>query len=114
MGNQKRLGLSVNDRPDPLSDRVKEAYRAIESAKTPAEAEALRKNYLSRIPARDIVARRLFAGRDVKGSSLLTLSDPDRKPRLRLQVDKLGKASITFLISLERRSGRSSHELSKA
>jgi hypothetical protein len=96
-GDEKRLGLIVNDRPDNMSDLVKEAYRAIETAKTPAEAEIARKNYLPRIPARDIVARRLFAGRDVQGSSLVTLSDQDGKPRLRLQVDKNGKASIEFL-----------------
>ncbi len=52
---------------------------------------------MARIPGRDVVARRLFAGRDVEGSSLVTLSDPDGKPRLRLQVDKLGQASIVFL-----------------
>jgi hypothetical protein len=39
------------------------------------------------------VARRLFAGRDKEGTSLVTLSDADGKPRLRLQVDKAGTAS---------------------
>jgi len=100
-GDQKRQGLTVNDRPDMLSPRVEKLLQdlgqALHSAKSEAEAQALRKDYLSRIPAREIVARRLFAGRDVDGTSLVTLSDPDGKPRLRLQVDKLGKASITFL-----------------
>ena len=101
IGDQKRQGLVISDRPDTLSPQAEKLLNdlrlALESAKTEAERQALRRDYLSRIPAREIVARRLFAGRDVEGSSLVTLSDPDGKPRLRLQVDKLGKASITFL-----------------
>lgn len=101
IGDQKRHGLTISDRPDTLSAQAEELLtalrHALESAKSEAEMQAIRRDYLSRIPAREIVARRLFAGRDVEGSSLVTLSDPDGKPRLRLQVDKLGKASITFL-----------------
>lgn len=101
IGDQKRQGLVISDRPETLSPQAEKLLNdlrlALESAKTEAERQALRRDYLSRIPAREVVARRLFAGRDVEGSSLVTLSDPDGKPRLRLQVDKLGKASITFL-----------------
>lgn len=101
IGDQKRQGLLISDRPDSLSPQAEELLnalrKALESAKSEAERQALRRDYLSRMPAREIVARRLFAGRDVEGSSLVTLSDPDGKPRLRFQVDKLGRASITFL-----------------
>lgn len=104
-GDRKRYGLTINDRPDVMSAQADEIIRELgqalkqaeQSGKSSAEMDALRREYLSRIPAREIVARRLFAGRDVEGSSLVTLSDPDGKPRLRFQVDKLGKASITFL-----------------
>jgi hypothetical protein len=96
-GDHKQQGLTINDRPDTMSDQVKEFLRVLQLAKSPAEAESIRKDYMSRIPGRDIVARRLFAGRDVEGASLVTLSDQDGKPRLRLKVDKLGQASITFL-----------------
>src|SRR6266404_552848 len=104
-GDRKRYGLTINDRPDVMSAQANEIIRELgqalkqadQSGKSSVEMDALRREYLSRIPAREIVARRLFAGRDVEGSSLVTLSDPDGKPRLRLQVDKLGKASITFL-----------------
>jgi hypothetical protein len=100
-GDQKRQGLVISDRPDVLSPQAEELLKALgkalQSAKSEAERQALRRDYLSRMPAREIVARRLFAGRDVEGSSLVTLSDPDGKPRLRFQVDKLGRASITFL-----------------
>lgn len=100
-GDKKRQGLTISDRPDSLSAQAQEVLRALgqalASAKSEADAQALRRDYLSRLPARDIVARRLFAGRDFEGSSLVTLSDPDGNPRLRLKVDKLGKASIVFL-----------------
>jgi hypothetical protein len=96
-GDQKRQGLVIADRPDTMNPLVREFYQALNSAKSSAEAESIKKDYLSRIPARDFVARRLFAGRDKEGSSLVTLSDPDGKPRLRLEVDKLGQARITFL-----------------
>lgn len=99
--DQKRQGLVISDRPDVLSPQAEELLndlrKALQSAKSEAERQALRREYLSRMPAREIVARRLFAGRDVEGSSLVTLSDPDGKPRLEFQVDKLGRASITFL-----------------
>ena len=101
LGDQKRQGLTINDRPDRLSPQaeklLEELRQALQIAKTEAEAQAIRRDYLSRIPAREIVARRLFAGRDVEGSSLVTLSDQDGTARLRLKVDKNGQASITFL-----------------
>jgi len=96
-GDRKRYGLTINDRPDILSAQVEEYFRLLRSAKSPAETESIKREYGSRIPARDIVARRLFAGRDVEGSSLVTLSDPDGKPRLRLKVDIQGQPSIVFL-----------------
>lgn len=46
-GDQKVLGLTVNDRPESMSELVKEAYRAIEGAKTPGEADSLRRSYMS-------------------------------------------------------------------
>jgi hypothetical protein len=102
-GDQKRQGLLINDRPDTMSPEaekvISDLARALQSAKSEAERQALRREYLSKLPAREIVARRLFAGRDVDGASLVTLSDPDGKPRLQLKVDTLGKASITFLDS---------------
>lgn len=100
-GDQKRQGLVINDRPDALSPQaeklLKDLATALQSAKSEAEAQAIRREYLSKLPAREIVARRLFAGRDTEGASIVTLSDQDGKPRLQLKVSKLGQASITFL-----------------
>jgi hypothetical protein len=102
-GDQKRLGLTINDRPNQLSTRATQLLdtlrRELQTAKSTAEAQIIRRKYLSRLPARELVARRLFAGRDTAGSSVVTLSDQDGKPRLRLSVDKAGEASIVFLDS---------------
>ncbi|HEX6189271.1 MAG TPA: hypothetical protein VFZ40_14420 [Pyrinomonadaceae bacterium] len=98
-GDRKRYGLTINERPDTLSAQVEEYFQLLRTAKSASETESIKREYGSRIPARDIVARRLFAGRDLEGSSLVTLSDPDGKPRLQLKVDNAGRASIVFLDS---------------
>lgn len=96
-GGRKRQGLTIQDRPDSLSDRLIEAYRAIESATSEEERDSLADYHFSRIPRREIAARRLFVGRSWNESSLVTLSDRDGRARLRLEVDSLGAASIQFL-----------------
>ena len=44
-----------------------------------------------------LVASRVYLGRGRDRSALLNLSDPNGRPRLRLRVDSLGKASLEFL-----------------
>jgi len=96
-GGRKREGLTIQDRPDTLSDRVKEFYRSFEQAPTQEARDSIRAYYLSRIPRAEFSARRLFAGRDDSRASVVTLADPSGRPRLRLEVDSLGQASIAFL-----------------
>jgi hypothetical protein len=100
-GDQKRLGLLITDRPDTMSPQAERLINdlrvALQSVKSEAEAQAVRKEYLSRLPARELGARRMFAGRDVEGTSQVTLSDPDGNPRLQMKVDKQGRARIDFL-----------------
>ena len=100
-GGQKRQGLTISDRPDTLTAEARqvlnELSRALQASRTSAEAQALRREYLARVPGRALGASRLFVGRNTEGTAVVTLSDPDGKPRLRLQVDSLGNASITFL-----------------
>ncbi len=97
LGARKRQGLTIQERPDTLSDLVKEAFRAIETAPTAELRDSLTRHYMARIPREDLAARRLFLGRDLARASVVTLSDPAGRPRLRLEVDSLGRASITFL-----------------
>jgi len=47
-----------------------------------------------------LAARRLFAGRAPDRSSVVSLSDPHGRPRLRMAVDSTGTASIQFLDTL--------------
>ncbi len=100
-GDQKRQGLIISERPDILSPQAEKLLNdvrtALESAKSNAERQAIRSEYFSKLPTREFGARRLFSGRDVEGSSVVTLSDQDEKPRLQLKVDKKGQASIIFL-----------------
>lgn len=102
-GDQKRQGLIISDQPDKLSPQaekvISDLRAALSSAKSDDERQALRRTYLSKIPAREVGARRLFVGRDVEGTSQVTLSDLDGKPRLQLKVDSSGRASIAFLDS---------------
>lgn len=96
-GDRKWQGMTFQDRPDTLSDLVAEFYRVMQAAPDGATRDSLRKVYLPRIRPRDLVAKRLFVGRDRAASSVVTLSDPDGKPRLTLSVDSLGQARIAFL-----------------
>jgi hypothetical protein len=100
-GKRKRHGLIISDMPDTTSDRYQAALaelrRILPTAKTPEEANAMRSRLLDPIPGRERGARRLFVGRDYDGQSMITLSDRDGKPRLRMQVDTMGNPSIVFL-----------------
>jgi hypothetical protein len=42
-------------------------------------------------------AERVYVGRNRAKAAVLNLSDRDGKPRIRLQVDSLGVASLEFL-----------------
>jgi hypothetical protein len=75
---------------------------ALRRAKTTEEALNLRREYLGRVPGRELGASRLFVGRNTEGTAVVTLSDRDGKPRLRLRVDSLGNAGIAFLDGLDR------------
>jgi hypothetical protein len=65
-------------------------------ADSAAKAAALQRLFGPRngVPLR---AARVYLGRDVGKSAVLSLSDPNGRPRLRLRVDSLGKASLEFL-----------------
>lgn len=95
-GDRKQQGLTIQERPDTLSDLLKEAYRAIETAPDAASRDSLTRHYRALIPPEDIASRRLFVGRDYTRAAVVTLSDPAGRPRLAMAVDSLGRARITF------------------
>jgi len=94
---QRRVGMSVEDRPDlNIHDLVLERDSILEIADSASRAAAMQRLLGPRngIP---FVARRVFVGRDTAKSAVVNLSDRQGKPRLRLVVDSLGSARIEFL-----------------
>ena len=65
---------------------------------SPAKTTALER-LLGRRDGVPLRAPRVYLGRDREKSAMLSLFDPQGRPRLRLRVDSLGKASIEFLDS---------------
>jgi hypothetical protein len=90
---RRRSGLAINDYPLGMNTlEFDKRYRRIESMKDSA-AKADSMKVLDALTGR----QRLYAGRGRNGSSLVSLSDPNGKARLRLSVDTLGAAKIEFL-----------------
>ena len=94
---QRRMGFTVADRADvDIYDMIAERDSIMKMPEGPARAEALRKWQEPRdgVP---LFAQRVYVGRDVARSALVNLSDPSGKPRIRMVVDSLGRASLDFL-----------------
>ena len=96
-GDRKRNGIKIIDRPDTMSERVKQLYIAVESAKTDEEREAIKNKMLPTIPPEELAAKRLYVGRNSEGASVVELCDGAGKPRITLRVNKDGEGSISFL-----------------
>jgi len=97
VGEEKRNGLTFADRPDQMSERLLAVYAAVEGASSEEERERIKQEMLPKIPPEELPARRLFVGRNIEGASLLSLHDASGRPRLNLEVDADGTASIAFL-----------------
>ena len=93
---RRQSGLYVHDRGDmPLTELLdrRDAIRAMPAG--PARDSALTAFVANN--GHPLAATRVFAGRDASKSSVVNLSDPQGRPRLRLVVDSTGSASIQFL-----------------
>jgi hypothetical protein len=90
---RRRSGLAITDYPlGVTSMQYSKRWQRIDNLKdSVAKADSLK--VLSQLDPK----QRLYAGRSRNGSSLVTLSDPLGRVRLRLSVDSLGVASIEFL-----------------
>ncbi|MFI5228595.1 MAG: hypothetical protein ACHQWU_05975 [Gemmatimonadales bacterium] len=94
---RKLMGFSINDRaPVDIYDMVAERDSIMKMTDTSVRRAALARWAGPRngVP---LSVQRLFIGRDPSKASVLTLADPNGKPRLRLAVDSLGAARIEFL-----------------
>jgi hypothetical protein len=94
---RRSTGITIADRDDRNIHDIVTARDSINRmTDSAAKASALRQLFGPRngVP---LQATRVYLGRDRSKSAVLNLSDPDGKPRLRLRVDSLGKASLEFL-----------------
>ncbi|GLC24940.1 hypothetical protein [Roseisolibacter agri] len=94
---QRRMGFTVADRADvDIYDLVAERDSIMKLPEGAARTEALRRWQEPR-DGQPLFAQRVYVGRDVAKSALVNLSDRSGKPRVRLVVDSLGRASLDFL-----------------
>ena len=90
---RRRAGLAINDYPLGVSSlQLDKRYNRIQ-AMTDSGAKADSMKAFEQFTG----SQRLYAGRARNGSSLVSLSDPGGKVRLRLSVDSVGAARIEFL-----------------
>lgn len=94
---KRRVGLTVADRAvTPLYDLVLKRDSINRMPDGPAKQEALAKLF-GPVDGNPMYAPRVYVGRDLSRAAIVNLSDPQGRPRLRLQVDSLGVPSVAFL-----------------
>jgi hypothetical protein len=94
---RKTTGISIADRDErDIYDLIMQRDSINKMTDSVAKASALQQLFGPRngVP---LQATRVYLGRDRNKAAVLNLSDPNGKPRLRLRVDSLGKASLEFL-----------------
>ncbi|HEV2180135.1 MAG TPA: hypothetical protein VGR59_07435 [Gemmatimonadaceae bacterium] len=89
-------GLMITDRADVPITTVLAKEDSLKAMPAGAARDSAMKAFVEN-GGHPLAARRLFAGRDADHSSVVSLSDPQGHPRLRLMVDSTGAASIQFL-----------------
>ena len=93
----RRTGLTFADRADvPIMDLVAQMDSVNKQPDGPAKIEA-RAKLLGPRNGVPMYAERVYVGRNRAKAAVLNLSDREGKPRIRLQVDSLGAASLEFL-----------------
>lgn len=93
----RQMGLSFADRASVnIFDWVAERDSIMRIADSTERAAALARLRAPRngVP---LVAERVWVGRDRRRAAVVSLSDPNGRPRLRLVVDSLGAARLEFL-----------------
>lgn len=93
----RRTGLTIADRaPVDIYSLVQARDSIMRLPEGPVRAEALRRWAAPRdgVP---LMAQRVYVGRDPARNAVVSLADPDGRPRLRLVVDSLGQGRVEFL-----------------
>ncbi|MBI1807970.1 MAG: hypothetical protein HYR76_13070 [Ignavibacteria bacterium] len=94
---KRRHGLTIADRPDMLGPEALAVYGILDTMAEGPARDSLSRVLFAKVPPDQLAARRIFVGRDPNKAALVDLSDRRGKPRLRLMVDSLGNARISFL-----------------
>ena len=92
-GGRRATGFKIMDRATMPMDEFFDKYNAAQQLPAGTERTAA----LAAIGATDNGASRVFVGKDLDGSSTITLGDQHGKPRLRMTVEANGAPSIQFL-----------------
>lgn len=96
---RKRSGFTVAERADKdIMDLVTQRDSIVKAtAEGPTRNAALQQWAQQRPGGRPMFAQRVWMGRDMNRTALLTLADPEGRVRLRFAVDSLGAAAVEFL-----------------
>jgi len=98
---RRRSGMIVYDQPEGSMQASLDSgvvFRAIaDTAERTRRMQAYREARLRQSGGVRSYTPRLWIGKDPTKASLVTLSDPKGRPRLRLSVDSLGMARLEFL-----------------
>ena len=94
---RKTTGITITERDErDIYDLIVRRDSINRIADSTARTAALR-DLLGPRNGVPLAASRVYLGRDRARSAVLNLSDPSGRPRLRLRVDSLGRASLEFL-----------------
>jgi hypothetical protein len=90
---RRSAGLNVWDRPDtPIGEMIERLQTIQKMPDGPEKTQTLQK-----FRETSGIAQRVFVGKTREKAAVLTLSDPQGRPRLQLRVDAQGAALLEFL-----------------
>ncbi len=93
----RKHGLTIADRPDKLGPEELRVYGILDTMAEGPRRDSLSHVLFAEVPPEQLEARRVFVGRSLDKAAVVDLSYRRGKPRLRLMVDSLGNAKISFL-----------------
>ncbi|AFD08835.1 hypothetical protein [Solitalea canadensis] len=94
----QKTGLNVDDwQTSPLFWDFRAEYKKAQKMPDSPKKDSLLKKLMEPTPGVKAVAQRVFVGKDVNKTAMVTLADRMGKPRLQMLVDSNGTAKLNFL-----------------
>lgn len=95
---RRRTGFTIADRASvDIHELVQERDSIMRAIPEGAPRDSALTRWAAPRNGVPLMAQRVYVGRDPARSAVINLSDPEGRPRLRLQVDSLGIATLQFL-----------------